>query len=91
FKFQTSNAKTKDGGREGCVIYDETHEYEDRQIIDVFSGGLGKVANPREFFIGTNGFVRAGFYDKLEERSKAILSGENLNDRMFPFICKLDN
>ncbi|WP_270993878.1 terminase TerL endonuclease subunit, partial [Listeria seeligeri] len=27
----------------------------------------------------------------LEERSKAILSGENLNDRMFPFICKLDN
>ncbi|HAC2830059.1 TPA_asm: terminase large subunit [Listeria monocytogenes] len=91
FKFQTSNAKTKDGGREGCVIYDETHEYEDRQIIDVFSGGLGKVANPREFFIGTNGFVRAGFYDKLEERSKAILSGENLNDRMFPFICKLDD
>ncbi|KGL46238.1 terminase TerL endonuclease subunit [Paenilisteria newyorkensis] len=91
FKYQTSNAKTKDGGREGCVIYDETHEYEDRQIIDVFSGGLGKVPNPREFFIGTNGFVRAGFYDKLEERCKAVLSGENLEDHIFPFICKLDS
>jgi phage terminase large subunit-like protein len=91
FRFRTSNASTKDGGREGCVIYDEIHEMEGREIIDVFSGGLGKVAHPREFFIGTNGFVREGFYDKLMERSLAVLRGENNTDRIFPFICKLDD
>src|SRR5699024_11429734 len=33
FKFATSNAKTKDGGRQGFIIYDEIHQYEDRQIV----------------------------------------------------------
>ncbi len=91
FRFRTSNAGTKDGGREGCVIYDEIHEMQDREIVDVFSGGLGKVAHPREFFIGTNGFVREGFYDKLMERSLAVLKGQTEVDRIFPFICKLDD
>lgn len=91
FRFRTSNASTKDGGREGCVIYDEIHEMQDREIVDVFSGGLGKVAHPREFFIGTNGFVRDGFYDKLVERSMAVLQGESEADLIFPFICKLDD
>ena len=90
FRYRTSNAGTKDGGREGCVIYDEIHEMEDREIVDVFSGGLGKVAHPREFFIGTNGFVREGFYDKLMERSLSVLEGKSEGDRIFPFICKLD-
>ena len=91
FRFRTSNASTKDGGREGCIIYDEIHEMEDRKIVDVFSGGLGKVPHPREFFIGTNGFVRDGFYDKLFERSLSVLTGEETDDRIFPFICKLDD
>ncbi|OVE34835.1 terminase [Priestia aryabhattai] len=91
FRFRTSNASTKDGGREGCVIYDEIHEMEDREVVDVFSGGLGKVRNPREFFIGTNGFVREGFYDKLMTRCRDVLSGSDLEDRIFPFICKLDD
>ena len=91
FIFNTSNADTKDGGREGCVIYDEIHQMENREIVDVFSGGLGKVAHPREFFIGTNGFVREGFYDQLIERSLAVLKGDSEADRIFPFICKLDD
>lgn len=90
FRFATSNAKTKDGGREGCVIYDEIHEMENSAIVDVFSGGLGKVDNPREFFISTNGFLREGYYDKLLERCEAILNGQS-SERIFPFICKLDD
>ncbi|MBT2844741.1 terminase TerL endonuclease subunit [Staphylococcus coagulans] len=91
FRFRTSNAGTKDGGREGCVIYDEIHRYEDSETVDVFSSGLGKVKWPREFFIGTDGFVREGFLDKLKERSMSILNGESPDDRLFPFICKLDD
>ncbi|HEM3878451.1 TPA: terminase large subunit [Streptococcus suis] len=89
FKFATSNAKTKDGGREGAVIYDEIHEMVDEAIVNVFSGGLGKVDHPREFFISTNGFVRDGYYDKLFAKCVAFLKGEG-QERIFPFICKLD-
>jgi phage terminase large subunit-like protein len=91
FRFRTSNAGTKDGGREGCVIYDEVHRYEDSETVDVFSSGLGKVKWPREFFIGTDGYVREGFLDKLKERSMSLLNGDTPDDRIFPFICKLDD
>ncbi|MGW7930606.1 terminase TerL endonuclease subunit [Staphylococcus xylosus] len=91
FEFATSNAGSKDGGREGFVIYDEVHRYEDQDIVDVFSGGLGKVKHPREFFIGTDGFIREGFIDKLKDRSRAILKGVNPDDRLFPFLCCIDD
>ncbi|EIS6435191.1 terminase large subunit [Staphylococcus pseudintermedius] len=90
FEFATSNAGSKDGGREGFIIYDEIHRYENNDIVDVFSSGLGKVKHPREFFIGTDGFVREGFLDKMKERSKEILEGRATDDRLFPFICRLD-
>lgn len=91
FRFRTSNAGTKDGGREGCVIYDEVHRYEDSETVDVFSSGLGKVKWPREFFIGTDGYVREGFLDKMKERSMSLLNGDTPDDRIFLFICKLDD
>lgn len=91
FRFRTSNAGTKDGGREGCVIYDEIHRYENSETVDVFSSGLGKVKHPREFFIGTDGYVREGFLDKMKERSLSLLNGDTSDDRIFPFICKLDD
>ncbi|QYA42071.1 terminase large subunit [Macrococcoides bohemicum] len=89
-KFNTSNAKTKDGGREGCVIFDEIHIYEDSKIVDVKRGGLGKVPHPRTFYLGTKGHIREGFMDALDNRATAILLGKELEDRLFPFICKLD-
>jgi phage terminase large subunit-like protein len=90
-QFHTSNAATKDGLRDGAVIYDEVHQYENFDVVNVFSSGLGKVPNSREFFIGTDGYIREGFLDKLKERSKSILEGNELGDSLFPFICKLDH
>lgn len=90
-KFHTSNAKTKDSLRDGCVIYDEVHEYEDSQIVDVFSSGLGKVKNSREFFITTDGFVRGGYLDELKERAIRVLKGESLEDPLFVFMATLDD
>lgn len=90
-QFHTSNAGSKDGLRDGAVIYDEIHRYENSDVVNVFSSGLGKVPNAREFFIGTDGFVREGFLDKLKERSMNILEGKDLEDPLFPFICKIDD
>ncbi|WP_031251515.1 terminase large subunit domain-containing protein, partial [Salmonella enterica] len=68
FKFRTSNADTKDGGRPGCLIFDEWHIYEDTKLINTLSSGLGKVKHRRRIYISTNGHVRGGFFDKFIEQ-----------------------
>lgn len=90
-RFRTSNAKTKDGGRQGKVDFDEYHQYEDYKTIQVFKTGLGKKKNPRTTIITTNGDVREGPLDKLIERSKQILQGATRDNGLIPFICKLDD
>ncbi|MCT1577543.1 terminase large subunit [Oceanobacillus kimchii] len=91
FEYKTSNAKTKDGGREGAVIYDEYHEMEGTEVVDVFSGGLGKVDCGRQFFIGTKGFVREGFFDIKYRECEDILNGLIEFAGVFPYICELDD
>jgi len=90
-QYHTSNAKTKDSLRDGCVIYDEVHEYENSDIVDVFSSGLGKVKHSREFFITTDGFVRGGYLDDLKERAMNVLNGQAPEDHLFVFMATLDD
>ncbi|RWZ80783.1 terminase TerL endonuclease subunit [Staphylococcus saprophyticus] len=90
-KYNTSNTKTKDGGREGCVIFDEIAIYESADMVNVKRGGLGKVPHDRTFYISTDGFVREGFMDSMKDRVLEVLAGKNTEDRIFPFYCKLDN
>lgn len=90
-KFATSNAETKDGGRQGAIIYDEFHQFENSELVDVLAGGLGKKFFARQFFIGTKGFVRDGYFDKMYERSVRILKGEIPFNGIFPWICELDD
>ncbi|WP_143316872.1 terminase TerL endonuclease subunit [Clostridium sp. HBUAS56017] len=90
-KFRTSNAKTKDGGRPGKVDFDEYHQYENYDCIQVFKTGLGKKKNPRTTITTTNGDVRDGPLDKLIARSEQILNRVIKDNGLLPFICKLDN
>lgn len=90
-KYNTSNTKTKDGGREGCVIFDEIAVYETPDMVNVKRGGLGKVPHDRTFYISTDGYVREGFMDGMKDRVLEVLAGKNSEDRIFPFYCKLDN
>lgn len=89
-KYNTSNTKTKDGGREGCVIFDEIAIYADSDMVNVKRGGLGKVPHDKTFYISTDGYVREGFMDMMKDRVLEVLKGNNLDDRIFPFYCKLD-
>ncbi len=93
FQYHTSNANTKDGLRDGCVIFEEIHQYENSSTVDVFTSGLGKVTNPRIFYVGSDGYVREGFLDKLLERADNILNGvvSIRDDGLFPFMCCLDD
>lgn len=91
FDFATSNPNTKDGGRQGFLIFDEIHQYENSELINVFRSGLGKVKNSRTFYIGSEGYVRDGFMDMQKSIAESILDGEHPESKMFPFICKLDD
>lgn len=90
-EFLTSNAKTKDSRRDGMIIYDEIHEYLDGTIVGVFTSGLGKVRNSREFFLSTDGFVRGGYLDGMKQRSRDILNGDVEDSSLFPFMATLDS
>ncbi|WP_411736087.1 terminase TerL endonuclease subunit [Paenibacillus sp. M2] len=91
FKFRTSNGNTKDGLRDGAVVFDEIHYFEDNSDVRVHISGLGKKKNPREFYIGTDGYVRDGFLDKFKDKAKKVLSGEARVNSVFPFLCKLND
>lgn len=90
FSYRTNNPKTMDSARDGALEFDEIHQFETSEIVDIQRSGLGKIEHPRTFYNGTNGYVREGFYDKILERSNNIFSRKNKNDRLFPFICRLD-
>lgn len=91
--YNTSNARTKDGKRVGCVIFDEEHEYEDYSSLKVFKSSAGKIKDYREFHTSTDGNVRGGPLDDLKKEAEMILNGELTIEHttLFPFICRLDD
>lgn len=90
-RFRTSNANTKDGGREGKVDYDEVHFFENFKIINVFKTGLGKKKNPRTTTITTQGDVREGVLDSMLITALDVLKGAEDDNGTLSFICRLDN
>ncbi|ENZ5619636.1 terminase TerL endonuclease subunit [Enterococcus faecalis] len=90
-KYRTSNGETKDGLRDGAVAFDEIHRYESNKDVKVHISGLGKKPNSREFYSGTDGYVREGFLDSMKEKAKRVLNGSVRFNALFPFICKLDS
>ena len=89
-KFNTSNAKTKDGKRTACIVFDEVHEYEDWKLINVFTSAFGKKPHSRIFYITTNGYVRGGVIDELLDISRDVLEERNSELSLLPLIYKID-
>ncbi len=88
---RTNSPKGKDGLRSGIVVFNEIHQYEDYKNIDVFTTGLGKKKHPRRSYYTTNGDVREGPLDDLLETSEGILFGNEPDNGLLPFICRLDS
>lgn len=89
-KYNTSNAKTKDGKRSACLIFDEIHEYENYDTIKVFTSGFGKRKHSRTFYITTNGYVRDGVLDEQLQLGKDVLDGKIKDLGLLPLIYKID-
>jgi len=88
-KFNTSNAKTKDSKRTGCLIFDEVHNYESYDNIKVFTSGFGKRKHSRAFYITTDGDIREGVLDDLLAIAKDILNGTIKELPWLPLIYKI--
>ena len=48
-RYNTSNAKTKDGKKGGALLFNEYHAYETNDQINVFTSQRGKIRHPRTF------------------------------------------
>ncbi|WP_225893503.1 terminase TerL endonuclease subunit [Clostridium botulinum] len=90
-KFNTSNAKTKDGKRSACLIFDEIHEYENYDTIKVFTSGFGKRKHSRVFYITTNGYVRGGVLDEQLKVAHDVLDGKIKDLGLLPLIYKIND
>ncbi len=91
-KGRTNNPKGRDGMRSGIVIFNEVHQYENYDNINVFKTGLGKKPNARTSYYTTNGEVREGPLDELEQDCLNVLASDSTDDNgLLPFICRLDN
>jgi phage terminase large subunit-like protein len=89
-KYNTSNARTKDGKRSGCLIFDEIHEYENYDSIKVFTSGFGKRKHSRVFYITTQGYVRGGVLDDQLKLAEDVLNGEIKNIGFLPLLYRID-
>nr|WP_246208712.1 terminase TerL endonuclease subunit [Anaerotalea alkaliphila] len=89
-KYRTNSPKGKDSLRSGAVIFNEIHQYENYDNINVFTTGLGKKKHPRRAFLTTDGDVRDGPLDHKKEQAKQILKGEISDNGLLPFIAKLN-
>lgn len=90
-KGRTNSPKGKDGLRSGIVIFNEIHQYQNYDNINVFTTGLGKKKHPRRSYYTTNGDIREGPLDDLIEDSEDILRNGAEDNGLLPFICKLDH
>ncbi|MCR5591363.1 MAG: terminase [Lachnospiraceae bacterium] len=88
---RTNNPKGKDGMRSGMVVFNEIHQYDNYNNINVFTTGLGKHPHPRRSYFTTNGDVREGPLDDLIDTSEGILFGGDPDNGLLPFICRLDS
>ncbi|MDR3305951.1 MAG: terminase large subunit [Clostridiales Family XIII bacterium] len=86
-----SQSRNLDGLRSGKVVLNEIHGFENYALVNVFTTGLGKKKSPRIGYFSTLGDVRDGPLDHYMERAKNILDGEEPDDGMLPFICRLDS
>lgn len=90
-KYHTSNSRTKDGKRSACLIFDEIHEYENYDMISVFTSGFGKRKHSRIFYITTQGHVREGVLDDKLKLAEDVLNGTIKDLGFLPLLYRIDD
>lgn len=78
--------KSKHGLNASCIIVDEVHVHEDRELIDVLRTSTGARRQPLEVYTTTAGVSRDSICWELHERATKIIDGELVDDSFLPFV-----
>lgn len=88
---RSSDAKMHDGLRSGAVIFNEVHQYQNYSKLNIMISGLGKIDDPRQFYLTTGGSVRGSVLDDMLDTAKDVLDGIREDKRFLYLIYKLDD
>jgi len=78
--------KSKHGLNASCIVVDEVHVHEDRELIDVLRTSTVKRRQPLEIYTTTAGVDRTSICWELHQRATKIISGDLVDDSFLPFV-----
>lgn len=90
-RIMSSDAKLGDGFNPHFAIVDEYHCLDNNDLPNVMMSGMGMRRNPMMIYITTSGFNLAGPCKEYRDMCEEILSGEKIDDTIFPLIYELDS
>lgn len=91
FQPVSSDYNTLDGLNPHFVVLDETHEYKDSGLYDIFISGMGNRLNPLAFIITTAGFHKDYWFYQFLESCLGVLQGRFEDDSIFVAYYTLDS
>ena len=89
----SSDSKTKHGFNSNCVVYDELHTAQNRELWDALATSVGSRRQPLIITITTAGFDRQSICYELYSYAKKILNKSLKDDSFYPcvFECDIDD
>ena len=78
--------KSKHGLNASCIVVDEVHVHENRELIDVLRTSMVKRRQPLEIYTTTSGVDRDSICWELHQRAKKVISGALDDDSFLPFV-----
>ena len=89
----SSDSKTKHGFNSNCVVYDELHTAQNRELWDALATSVGSRRQPLIITITTAGFDRQSICYELYSYAKRILNKSLKDDTFYPcvFECDIDD
>lgn len=87
-----ADSDSLDGLNPSAAIKDELHAWTDRNLWDVIEDAFGARDQPIDFAITTEGTLREGIHDEIDQHAKNVLQGgsDYVDDSFFAMIFTLD-
>jgi phage terminase large subunit-like protein len=78
--------QSKHGLNASCIIVDEVHVHENRELIDVLRTSTVKRRQPLEIYTTTAGVDRSSICWELHQRAQKVIAGELVDDAFLPYV-----
>jgi len=89
-KVLSSEAKTKDGINASCVLIDEIHRFESRDLVDILEASMSTRQQPLLVYTTTADYDRPSICNEKHAYAHAVLKNEEIQDaRFLPALFEL--